>query len=173
MSAPSRVYTNTAGNKTDAHESTNMGLFDFGIVLVGDEDAWGWCPICFNKMDMNGANNEHILTQAEHKAIFGADLSEAEYNAEWNLMQAHARCNSSKGTRGIFATWLAGRPTGLSDDQYKSLVAILEYFANQKAKTSIGHFAKGNYKKQLQYIVAVVTGRTKETVQRYTLTGQS
>jgi hypothetical protein len=167
MSAPKRSYVTTGGSTATPHESTNKGLFDFGMVLIGQDDAFGWCPICFNKMDMNGANNEHILTNTEYKAIFASNMSDTDYNADWNVMQAHARCNSSKGTRGIFATWLAGRPTGLSDNQYQMLCGILDYLKNNKNKTSIGHFAKGEYKHKLQYIVAVVTGRSNDSVEQF------
>jgi hypothetical protein len=166
MAAPKRAYVTSGGSNTTPHESTNKGLFEFGMTLIGDSDAFGFCPICFNKMDMNGSNNEHILTNAEHKQIFGSDMKQDEYNADWNLMQAHARCNSSKGTRGIFATWLAGRPTGLSDQQYQALCSILA-FHQQRARSSIGHFAKGEYKKMLQYIVSIVTGRSPDTIEQF------
>lgn len=166
MAAPKRVYTSTGGGTSSAHESTNRGLFDFGMIVVGEADALGFCPICFNIMDMNGASNEHILTNKEFKAIFGDDMAEADYNADWNMMQAHARCNSSKGTRGIFTTWLAEKPTGLNPSQYEGLCAVLNHYRDH-GKSSIGHFAKGKYKFILQYIVGVVTGRTPTAVRHF------
>jgi len=162
---PTRKYHNAAGKRTTAGEHSNMGMFDHGIVILDEKQALGYCPICFGIMSWDGATEDHIVTATQYFNGSLQELTEEEYNAETNLMTAHHRCNTYKGTTDIFEFWRSNPDKlKLSAEQYEALIAVLDYYHEGGVK-SLLNVAPVKWRSTVFKIVRSIQNRDPEFVE--------
>lgn len=161
---PGRKYTNTAGNPTHAGESSNMHMFDFGLVPINEKEALGFCPICFGIMTWGGATEDHLVTDGQFFSDYREHMSDDEYNAQTNLISVHHRCNASKNQTDLFAYWRANRANlFLTDEQYACLIGILDHLAD-RGRQSMTNVAPQEWKRIVKVIVRAVQNRDPDFV---------
>ncbi|WP_428641307.1 hypothetical protein [Roseibium sp.] len=159
-----RKYYNPAGHVTSAGESSNINMFDFGIVLMGDKSALGYCPICFGHMPWEGATEDHIVTGDQFLGDYNEYMTNEEYNAGTNIMSAHHRCNSFKSETDLFAYWRAHpERLHLTQNQYRALIAILDHLA-ERGMASMTNIAPSKWHETVFKIVRSVQNRDPDFV---------
>jgi 5-methylcytosine-specific restriction endonuclease McrA len=120
------------------------------------------CPYCFGVMTHGGATIDHIVTpkQWEEDGL-SVKLDSEHYNHESNLVVVCKACNESKGTKDLLAWWR--EKYHVPPRVYEVLIPILDTIYKSTSKERMTHFAFGQWKKKVYWIVDQVASRLRGT----------
>jgi 5-methylcytosine-specific restriction endonuclease McrA len=155
------VYINgQTGKNTSAYEKRNELAHDhLGSAAYVGAEVLTICPLCFGVMSHNGSSIDHIVSIEQLISDLGMeeDVAKQKVGHESNLITAHTGCNSSKKQKDLFAWWKSeDSKSYLTPDNRERVIALLDKIHANHVKTSITHFAFGEYKSTILQIKSLV-----------------